>query len=120
MVKFALRSTEMLGGAAGRRGRRHVRPRDHLNRPFRYRTVSQVYSLVFIVYNLYTTVLLVILHHMDTSTSSKGEAIPDFCRSKVSQRPSRGRFGAPRGRGGRKSTSPNSIPGCSKWLHRLP
>ena len=23
---------------------------------------------------------------MDTSTSSKGEAIPDFCRSKVSRR----------------------------------
>ena len=40
-------------------------------------------NLTFTVYNLYTTVLLVILHHMDTSTSSKDEGEPVFHSSKV-------------------------------------
>ena len=57
---------------------------------------------------------------MDTWTVSTSQAIPDFCRSKVGPRPSRGRFGALRGWGGKKSTSRNLILSYSKWVHRLP
>ena len=57
---------------------------------------------------------------MDTWTISTSQAIPDLCRSKVGPGPFRGRFGALRGWGGKKSTSRNLTPSYSKWVHRLP
>ena len=44
---------------------------------------SHAIAVTYIVYNLYTTVPLVMLMPMDTSTSSKGEGEPVFHSSKV-------------------------------------